>query len=246
MSRAGGSPRLIAFAIIFVINLVFIVLSSFGVLPLAAQITAVAISGTSIGVMAVFNIIGDITIIRSMFSAPGAVFYALTPVPRKKTLTAGLITMFLIDFITMVVSIASVVILSINLGSHYSGMNAWSMIRTYGTVDFENILLPLALVVAGYLFLIMFIIFCTTIRKSYFYNKPAGGLFTFLLAVGVLYIFSLTPLILTPFANVTRYYAFFTVTVGYLGMGLYALIIFIITAIMFTLSAYLMENKINI
>jgi len=246
MTRASGSPRLITFGIIFVVNLVFIIMGSFGVLPLAAQITAVSISGTSIGVMAIFNIIGDITIIRRMFSAPGAVFYALTPVPRKKTLTVGLITMFLTDFITMSVSIVSVVILSINLGSHYTGMDAWSMMSTYGTVSIGNILLPMALLIAFYLYVIMLIIFCTAMRKSVFYNKPAGGLFTFLLAVGIFYITTLTPLLLAPFGDVTRYYAFFTVSVGHLGMGLFALIIFFLAAIMFVFSARLMETKINI
>ena len=92
----------------------------------------------------------------------------------------------------------------------------------------------------------MLIIFCTSARKSLFYDKRAGGFLTFLMAVGIFYITSLTPLLLAPVAEVTRFYGFFTVTVSYLGMGLYALIIFILAAAMFALTARFMERKINI
>jgi len=244
--RAGGSSRLIAFAIIFVMNLVFIVLGTIGVLPLAAQITAVSLAGTAIGVVAIFNIISDISMIHRLFAAPGAVFYALTPVPRKKTLAASVITMFVIDFITLSTSIVSVIILSINLGSRYTGLNTWDMLSTYGAPEIRYILLALALILAAYLYIVMIIVFCCALRKSIFYSKRLGGLLTFLSAVGIFYLTSLTPVLLAPFGVVTWFYGFITVTIGYLGMGMYAVIILLLTAAMFILSSRLMERKLNI
>ena len=243
--RAGMSPRMYVFAVIFVMNLAFIVLGMFGVLPLAAQITAVSLSGTAIGVIAVFNIIGDVSIIRRMFSAPGAVFYALTPVPRKKTLLASVITMFVTDFVTMTFSIFSVVILSFNLASSTTGLNAWEMLRS-GTWHWQGILVSAAIVFAGYMFFMMLIIFCKAVRKSVLYNKPVGGLLAFLIGVGIFYLTTVSSLLLAPFGTVTRYYGFFTVEVGILGVGMYALILFVFAAIMFMFTSRLMERKMNI
>jgi len=247
--RAGATPRLIAFAVIFIMNLAFIIPGLFGMLPLAAQITAVSLSGTAIGAMAVFNIVGDASIIRHMFTAPGAIFYALAPVPRKMTLLASIIAMFIMDSITMVISIISVVILSINLGAYYSDIDIWGEIATYTTSDLGgavNILLGFALIVAAYLFVIMLIIFCKAMRKSIFFSKTAGGLLTFLTGVGVFYLMTLSPLLVAPFGDVSFFYGFITVTVGNLGMGMYTIIMFMISAALFLLSSKLFERKINL
>ena len=132
--RAGGSLRLIVFAVILVMNLAFFIPGLFGILPIAALITAVALSGTAIGVMAIFNIIGDISIGNTMFSTSGAAFYALTPTPRKNTLLASVIVMFVMDFVTMFLSITAVVCLAINLGNYFEGHSIWETIR--GSVGF--------------------------------------------------------------------------------------------------------------
>jgi len=244
--RAGASPRLIVFAVILVMNLAFIIPGLFGVLPTAALITAVSLSGTAIGVMAVFNIIGDISIGNTVFSATGAPFYALTPAPRRNTLLASVTAMFVMDFVTMVISIASVVFLSINLGNQFMDFNIWETMSGGIGLDVQNILVPLALFIAYYLFFLMLIMFCKTVRKSVFYNKPAGGFLAFLLAVGIFYLSTVSALLLVPFGTVTRFYGFFTVSVGFLGMGLYALLHLIFAAIMFYLTYRLMERKMNI
>ena len=58
--RTGLAARGIVFAVIFAMNLVFIILGALGRLPYAAEVTAVSLGGTAIAVMLVFNIIGDI------------------------------------------------------------------------------------------------------------------------------------------------------------------------------------------
>jgi len=245
-TRAGGTPRLITFAIIFIVNIVFIVLGSLGLLPLAAQITAVSLSGTAIGVIAIFNIISDISIIRSMFSAPGAVFYALTPVSRGKTLAVNVITMLLTDFVTMATSIGSVVILAVNLGSNYTNINFWESIRYYGGLNVTFALLSLALAIVSYLLFMMVIIFCIAVRKSIFYNKRAGGFLAVITGAIVFYIASLTPLLVAPFGNINWFFGIITVTVGNLGMGLYTLLQFTLASILFVITSKIMERKLNI
>jgi len=253
--KADASGRLITFAVILVMNLAFIIPGLFGVLPLAALITAVSLSGTAIGVMSVFNIIGDISIIRSMFSAPGAVFYALTPVSRSKRLLANSITMFVIDAVTMTFSIVSVIILALMLGSRYVEFSVWEMVLQWellvqndliGLPAFGYVLLSFALLVAAYLLVMTAIMFCLAMRKSVFYNSRVGALFTFLLAVGLFYVYSISPLLLIPFGDVTFWYGFITVTVGYLGMGMYAVLTLIFAAVLFVLTSRLFERKVNI
>jgi len=244
--RAGASPRLIVFAVILVMNLAFIVPGLFGILPTAALITAVSLSGTAIAVMAVFNIIGDVSIGNTMFSTTSAPFYALTPAPRRNTLLASVIAMFVMDFVTMVFSIASVVFLSINLGNQFMDYNIWETMSGGFGLDAQNILVPLVLFIAYYLFFLMLIMFCKTFRKSVLYNKHAGGFLAFLIAVGIFYLSTTSALLLAPFGSVTRLYVFFTVNVGFLGMGLYALLHLIFAAVMFYLTSRLMERKMNI
>jgi len=244
--RADMSGRLIAFAAIFVMNLAFIIPGLFGLLPLAAQITAVSLSGTAIGVMSVFNIIGDISIIRSMFFSPGAVFYAITPAPRKKRLCVGLTTMFLTDFITMTFSIVSVVILALILGNDYVDGSIWVMASESFPHIAPNVIIPIAQGVVYYLFVMMLIIFGITMRKSVFYSKRAGGLLAFLVAIGIYYLSTVSALLVAPFGHVSFFFGFITVTVGYLGMGLYVLLILLFAVALFILTARLLERKLNI
>ena len=247
--RGSLSPRLIVFAIILAMNLAFIIPGMLGILPLAALITGVSLSGVAIVVMIAFNVVGDIQIIRRMFSPPGAVFYALTPVSRRSALISSIIAMTIMDFVTMAVSIIGVTILSLNLANQYVG-NVWTELamfnNAYDIVGIQNILISFANMFSGYLFIMMLIIFCFAIRRSVFYNKPAGGFLTFLVAIGVLYLSTVSALLLAPFGHVSRSYLFFTVTVGQLGMGMHALLTFIFAAVLFVLTSRLIERKINL
>jgi hypothetical protein len=244
--RAGGSARLPAFAVIFTVNLVFLVLGALGLLPIAAKITAVALSGTAIAVMFAFNIVGDVMIIRRIFSAPGAYFYALTPAPRRQILASSVITMMILDIITMAAAITGVTLLSISLAGEFSSFVTWESISATGLLAVSDIFMFLVSLIAVYLLGVMIILFCLAMRKSVFYNIHAGGLLTTLLAVGVLYVISLSHLLLIPFGTVTRFASFYTIHVGRLGMFANALLLFIIAAILFVLTSKLLERKVNI
>ena len=180
------------FAVIFVMNLVFIVLGSLGLLPVAAKIVAVSLGGSAIAVMMVVNVISDIAIIRRMFSAPGAYLYALTPTPRRKTLFASLISMLVMDAVSMAVLIFGEVWLSLIMVDEY--YQIWDMIWSVVRASPSDILFSLwfiALFIAGYLLIMMVIIFCITARRSVLYNKPVGGVLTAVLALLTVYAISL-------------------------------------------------------
>ena len=243
--RAGTSVRLPAFATIFVMDLVFILLGLLFRLPEAAHITFVALGGTAIAVMMTFNVIGDVGIVSRMFAAPGAYLHALTPAPRRQTLLASVLAMLVMDLVTMAVAIGGVVWLTYNMDAFYGFLDIDVLSGTAPVTAMET-LMNIALLIAGYLLIVMVILFCITMRKSVFYQKRGGGWLTALLAVGIAYAVSLSQLILAPFGDVERYGVFFTVTPSAVGNILYILLILLEAAALFILTSKLLERRINI
>jgi len=243
--RAGLNVRLTTFAIIFTMNLVFIILNIFGALPFAGQVTAVSLGGVAIAVMMVVNVIGDVSIVSRMFSAPGAYLHALTPAPRRQILLAGVITMMIKDIVTMTVVITSEVILSLQLAGDNVISIVWTFIRS-NTGDILYGLLYTSLLIVGYMFVMMIIMFCITVNKSIFYQKRLGGLMTGILAVAVCYVFTLSSFLIAPFGTVQRIGMNFMITAGTAGSIAYIILILAQAAILFILTSKLMERKVNI
>ena len=244
----GVHARIYVFAVIFLMHLVFLVFAAFGALPLPAQITAVSLSGTAIAVMAIVNVISDVSIIRQMFGVPKAYLYALTPVPRKKALLANVIAMLVMDVVTMAVSIFGVTLLSLNLASNYQD-DLWMYMREGMQTYSAEILYAfwfIALGIASYLLVMTFIIFCVTLKRSVFYQKSFGRALTVLLSLGVLYIFNLSQFALAPFSNITRWGMFFTLWIGGGGIIAWVILLLIQAAALFVVTSKLMERKLNI
>lgn len=242
---AGVYTRGIAFLIIFAVNFAFIALGSLGLLPFPAHITGVALSGVAVSVMFVFNVVSDIAILRRMFVPPGAYVYALIPEPRWKTLFAGVAAITVMDIVTMAVSVGGVVWLSINMAGNVIRDSVRDIVR----VNASDILFGLWLIlfaVAGYLLFLMIILFCVTMKRSVFYQKPAAGLLAVLTGFGLFYIASLLPLLAAPFGAVSRLGTFFMVSLGRTGLVVYTLLILAQAAALFIMTAKLMERKMNI
>jgi len=242
--RAGLPLRGATFAAILVLNLVFVVLGAFGLLPFAALVTAVSLSGTAIAVMMAMNIVSDIIIARRMFSAPGAYLHALTPAPRRQILLSSSLAMLIMDFVTMAVAITGVVVLSLQLAGVYTEINLWEAIQA--NTEALYTLLMAAPLLTGYMLILMIILFCVSMRRSVFYNIPAGGLLTALLAIAIIYAVSLSLFILAPFGVVTRFGLFFTISLGSLGIVMSALLFLVQAVVLFALTAKLLERKVNI
>jgi hypothetical protein len=243
--RTGLSFRGAAFAVIFVIDAAFIALGSLGLLPFAAMVTAVSLGGVAISVMLVFNIIGDITVIRRMFVAPEAYLYALTPVPRRKILLASVIVTAILDIVTMAVVIAAEVWLSFILAGEQVWQNVWSFVSTNSSAFLQG-LWYVPLLVAGYLLIMMVILFSQTAKKSILFNFPASRLLAFLLACACFYVVSLLQLILIPFGTVERYGLLILLTLGNNALPFYALLTLLEATALFVITSKLMERKINL
>ena len=243
------AARYKVFAVIFIMNAAFILLGSLGALPVPALITAVSLSGVAIAVMMVMNIIGDVAIIRGMFVAPGAYLYALTPVPRWKTLLAGVLTITAIDIVSMAVSIAGVTWVSFILVDSSSMSEIGSLVRSVAWFRVSDALFGIWMLVLFFLMymtVIMVIIFCVTVKKSVLYQKRGGGVLTALLAIGIVHVINVSPLLLAPFGYVRRWGFQFTVYLGRLGVALYVPLMFAIFAALFVMTSRLMERKLNI
>ena len=235
-------------AVVFVMNTIFILLGSLGLLPIAAHITAVSLGGVAIAAMLAANIGGDIAIARRMFTAPVAYLHALTPVPRWKTLLAGIIAMTAMDLVSMTFVITAEVWLSFNL----AGGGYWQMVWNYLRVSDPSMLLALVLwiplaILAYYLLTIMIIMFCVTVKKSVFYTMPASGLLAFLLACACFYISSLLQLVLAPFSDVQRHLFFIMISPGSnIAIPFLILLVLLETAGLFIITSKLLERKINL
>jgi hypothetical protein len=243
--RTGLTFRGAAFAVIFTMDAVFIILGSLGLLPYAAIVTAVSLGGVAISVMLVFDIIGDIAVIRRMFSVPEAYLYALTPSPRRKILLASVVAAALLDIVTMTVVITAEVWLSFILAGEEVWRNVWDFINansSYLLYGFWYVLL----LAAGYLLLMMIILFCITVKKSILYTIPASGLLAFLLACVCCYVVSLLQLVLFPFGTVDRYGLLITLILGSNALPFYALLTLLEAAGLFVITSKLMERKINL
>jgi hypothetical protein len=244
--KTGLTVRWAAFAVIFVMDAVFIALGSLGLLPFAAQVTAVSLGGVAISVMLVFDIIGHIADKRRMFSVPEAYLYALTPVPRWKTLLASVIVTAVLDIVTMAVVITAEVWLSLILaGTEEIWRNVLDFINTHGS-EFMYGFGYAALLVAGYLLLMMVIIFCITVKMSILYKTPASGLLTFLLACACFYVVSLLQLVLIPFGIVDHYGLLIILQLGNNVLPFYALLTLLEAAALFVITSKLMERRINL
>jgi hypothetical protein len=241
--KAGVRTRGTVFAGIFAMNIVFVAISSAGQLPPAALIAAIALCGTGIGAMAVTNIISDISIIARLFSSPGAYLYALSPVPRGKTLLGSALAMMLMDIVTMAAVIPGTVYLSLRFVS--DGLA--DLVRdTIFSNGFSVFLWTVSLAAAAYLLIMMSVMFAAALRKSVFYQKRGGLPLTILSVMGIYYLISLSYFLLAPFGAVSRFYWHFTITLDGFGAVLYILLTLAQAAALYVMTSRLMERRVNV
>ena len=223
----------------------FVGLGLLGYLPLAANIAAVSLGGTALAAVVVANVVSDVAIIRRMFGT-GAYMYALTPAPRWKILTASVVSMLLMDLISMAVLIAGQVWLALNLvGDGFAGVVA-ELARSQG-LSVLHVVLAALTIPAPYLLIMSIILFAITAKKSILANLPASGLLAVLTAIACLCVLNLLHLLLIPFSTVDVWGVFISISVnGTAGLLVYALLMFLQAMVLFVLTSKLMERKMNV
>jgi len=242
---AGLRYRGPVFAVIFSVNTLFIILGSLGMLPIALRILAVSLSGIAFTAMFAANIGADIAIAKRMFSPPGAYLDMLTPVPRYKILLASILTMGMMDIITLIFAAVSQAWLTFNLIGNKIHETVLEIVRSYDNYVMHAVCLFL-LIIAAYFLTVTIIVFCVTMKKSVFFKIPASGFLSFLLAVGCFYAASLLQLILAPFCKLDRIGLTFTMTPDTSMLPFFILLTLLEAAGLFVLTAKLLERKINL
>jgi hypothetical protein len=102
-------------------------------------------------------------------------------------------------------------------------------------------------VLAGYLMLLLIILFCITAKKSVFFNLPASGVLAFLAGIGVMYAFSLSQILLVPFGVYERWMMFVNITISTpFGLLAYGILMLMFSAVLFAVTANLLEKRVNI
>lgn len=244
--RSGLTFRGVAFAVIFVLNSIFVTFGSLGKLPLAAQIVAVSLGGLMVTVMFAANIIGDVFILRRMFGSPASYLQMLTPVHRGKILFASVATMAVMDLFSMAFVIAAQTVNALNL----AGSGVWEKIGEFIRSNDSYLLYGLWLIlllIAAYLLLVMIILFCITVRKSLFFKMSAAGFLSFLLAIGCFYVVSLLQFALAPFGDVQRHGLMFIITLDSPAvLPVFILLTLLEAAALFFATLKLLERKINL
>ncbi|MCL2136912.1 MAG: hypothetical protein FWH40_07950 [Coriobacteriia bacterium] len=243
--RAGLSVRAVVFAVIVLLELALFfaikMLNSNFVLP----IIAVTISGIAIGVMVTVNIVSDILVMRRMIATPDAYLIALIPVPRWKTLLANVVAMSVMDVITTTVVILGVITMAFSLTGPLSNEVFREMLGSASGGP-AALLLSAFFTIASYLSVLTTVLFAVTARSSILYNQQFRTPITVLLALAIRFIISLTPLLLLPFGKLVRFGLLFNITLSNIGSAFYIILLFGEAVLLFSLTAWLMERKINI
>jgi len=234
-----------AFAVIFMMNFIFILLGSLNLLPFAAHVTAVSLGGIAIAVMFAANIGSDVIMTRRMFTSPDAYLHMLTPVPRRKILLANVLIMAVLDMITLGSVIFAEVWMALNLAGLGIPQLAANLISANITFLTHGVWLVL-MIIAGYFLALMVIMFCLAAKKSFLFKKPASGFLAFLLGCGCFYIIHLLQLFIAPFSEV-QIHGLIIVITAVSGAVFPALLIlsFAEAVFLFFITSKLME-KINI
>ena len=243
----GLHIRGVTFLILVSMYLAFIIPGSLGLLPMPAQITAVSVGVVGIALMAVINIINNVYILRRMVTPPGAFLYALTPVPRWKTLLSSILMVTIMDIVTLTVVIIGEVWLALNL----AGVKFWGILSGV-SIQGSDIFIALGfitMIIVGYLLVIMIIMFAITAKKSFLFKLPASGFLALLISFACVYVVSLLPLALLPFGSLSyidRYGPFIMITAGTKLIPVYVLLLLLAATGLFAATSKLMERKMNL
>ena len=233
------------FAVIFLMNSVFIIFGSPGLLPFPAHVTAVSLGGVAIAVMFAANIGSDVIMARRIFIAPDAYLQMLTPVPRGKILLANVLVMALFDLLTLFFVIFTEVWMAFNLAGLGIRQMVWEIFSANLTYVSHGLWLVMMLT-AGYFLVMMIIMFCVTAKKSFLFKKPASGFLAFLVACVCFYINHLLQIVLAPFGEVSMHGPIIVITAAS-GAAFPVLLILTLAeaAVLFAITSKLLE-KVNI
>lgn len=239
--RAHLTLRSAALAGTLIMNLVFGVLGYFDVYGANGKVTATVLSSLALCTMIAICFVTDYEMLNSMCSTPAGYVTVLPPVKSWKIILPKVITILAEDVVCFVIAISGVVLQALILSGEMG-----EVLRN--GIDWVSLwILPVLLL--GYIYLILIVLFGIVLSKSLFYSLRARSFLAVLAVAATAYVFSLLDIVLTPFGVLENVHMFYSVSLtagANVGFIAYLLLSACKSAVLFLASSYLMERKINL
>ncbi len=228
------------FALI-VLNLIFGICGYTELYGTAGLITAITLSSLALCALFVVNILADYEIIRSLFAAPIGYHVFLTPTASWKILLGHVLSIVVQDTIGFALGIAGIVLQAFIFVNHIPQLT--------GNINIAEIIILLVTWVLYYFLFILTIFLAIVLWKSIFYQYKGRIVWGILTSIGIVYVLNWLYLLLMPFSELTRHGFLFHISLVpdfNLGMIAYIFLFLCKTAIVFYITAYLMERRMNL
>ncbi|MCD7946685.1 MAG: hypothetical protein LUG13_00090 [Oscillospiraceae bacterium] len=240
--RIHLNQRVIALGATVVLNLIFAICGKTGAAGTAGMITGVTLCSLALCGLIIVNIIADVASIRSLFTAPAGYLYTLTPQPRWKVLLGRVLVILIWDLVTLLIAAFGVAI--------QAAIFAGGMIQAqFFYPDLTSSLWSAAIFVLYYALVLLSVFFAAAVAKGLLFRIPGRGFLGFLVFCAVLYVHSVLNLLLSPFAHMSHYGAFFSISItpgANAGMIAFLILMAIELVALFCATTYLMERKVNL
>ncbi len=236
------NQRVIALGATVVLNLIFAICGITGASGTVGMIIGVTLCSLSLCALGIVNIIADVASIRSLFTAPAGYLCALTPQPRWKVLLGRVLVILIWDLVTLAIASLGIVLQASTLAGNIIQLQS-------STSDISTMLWTVVIFVLYYALILLAVFFAAAVAKGPFFRLPGSGFLGFLVFCAVLYVHSLLNIVLSPFAQMSRYGAFFSISITpgtNAGMIAFVILIVIELVALFCASVYLMERKVNL
>lgn len=236
--------RSTVFVLMILLNTIFAVCGLTGIYGSAGTIsmTAVTFSSLIFCTWLVVCVLADYEIIKSLFSAPKGYHTFLAPVAGWKILLGRLAAILTWDIPGFVIGVVGIVIQSFVFSKL-----PFSRLFESGNPGWEIIFILIA--VLQFILLLLTIFLMAAFAKSIFFSIKIRALLGALGGILVCYVMSWLDLILIPFSGFERKGISLIIQISssdYLAAGIYLILTLLKAAVLFYITSYLLERKVNI
>lgn len=248
--RHQFGQRLFALGATILLPVGFGVANLLGVLGPGMSIFGVTLSAFSLAAIMVVSIIANVSLIRTVFSAPQGYLVMQAPVAPVKILVPRLLVMTLMDLFSYIVAITAIVVQSNMLQTGYA--SSMGIIGHYYSFQLSYIwdwVTGALYLFGGYLLLLSAIVFCVALSKTYFYRMKGRVILSMIATVAVIYLLSWTQLLLAPFGTLTIdkfNFDIYLTSLQSVGGLLLILLTYLQVAVLIAVSAGMMKRRMNL
>jgi hypothetical protein len=233
--------RLGAFAGVVGVNIVFFALAPVFADSFRFRVSAVIFSCLAFAAVIGCCIAADSFTFRGVFHSDWAAYVHLAPAGGAEILGGRVLTMALADIVNFAAGIAGVAAQGLRMAE------PWEKSLEY--TGWTELVLSLAMILIAYLMLTLALFFARAMRASVFHSVTGGGILAVLCAAAAVYVLSLIDFALLPMGTLRRYQMFFIITLHFglnWSMAAFLLLSLIQCAVLFAVTARLIERRINL